>query len=94
LNPFAKEMTANGFDVKPPFLRPAATLFAWASGQPWETVHSAFEIEEGDLAMLVLRTADNLRHISLLSDIFPEAAKTAAVAIDRILKDPVLMEYV
>ena len=93
LRPFTKEMAANGFDVKPLFLRPAATLFAWATGQPWETVHSVFEIEEGDLAMLILRTADNLRHISTLSDIFPEASKTAAMAIERILKDPVVSEF-
>jgi len=43
--------------------------------------------------MLILRTADNLRHVRALSDAFPEAAQTAEDAIDRILRDPVLMEY-
>jgi superfamily II RNA helicase len=93
LGPFAKDMAAVGFEVKPLFLRPAATLFAWAAGQRWETVHSVFEIEEGDLAMLILRTADNLRHISTLSEVFPDVSQTATAAIDLILRDPVVMAY-
>jgi hypothetical protein len=46
-------------------------------------------MEEGDLAMLVVRTADNLRHIRHLKDVFPEAAATAAEAIDKIMREPV-----
>jgi hypothetical protein len=38
----------------------------------------------------VLRTADNLRHICALKEIFPEAAKTANLAIGMLLKDPIL----
>ena len=48
-------------------------------------------MEEGDLAMLILRTADNLRHIRNLKDVFPEAAATAAEAIDKIMREPVVM---
>ncbi|MFB0545943.1 MAG: hypothetical protein ACETWB_03445, partial [Anaerolineae bacterium] len=29
---------------------------------------------EGDLAMLISRTADNLRHIRTLADVFPRVA--------------------
>jgi len=50
-------------------------------------------MEEGDLAMLILRTADNLRHIRSLKRVFPEAALTSATSIDLILRSPVAMEY-
>jgi hypothetical protein len=50
-------------------------------------------MEEGDLAMLILRTADNLRHIRTLKNVFPEAASTAATAIDLIMRYPVVMDY-
>ena len=50
----------------------------------------AAEMEEGDLAMLILRTADNLRHIRDLGRVFPEAAASAARAIELILRDPVM----
>jgi len=42
LEPFAEQMTDRGFEVRPLFLRPAATLYAWASGQSWEKVLSGF----------------------------------------------------
>ncbi len=93
LEPFAKQMTDRGFDVKPLFLRPAATLYAWAVGQSWEKVLSVAKIEEGDLAMLILRTADNLRHVRNLTRVFPEAAKTSARSIKLIMRYPVVMDY-
>jgi len=43
--------------------------------------------------MLILRTADNLRHIRNLSEVFPDAANTANEAIRLILRDPVISEY-
>jgi superfamily II RNA helicase len=89
LGVFAKNMAAGKFEVRPLFLRPAVAIYAWASGQPWERVLSVAEMEEGILAMLILRTADNLRHIRALRHDFPEAAQTAAAAIELILKDPV-----
>jgi hypothetical protein len=44
---------------------------------------------EGDLAMLISRTADNLRHIRTLSAVFPRVAATAGKAVDRIVREPV-----
>jgi len=93
LEPFAKHMTDRGFDVRPLFLRPAATLYAWADGQSWEKVLSVAKMEEGDLAMLILRTADNLRHVRTLTRVFPEAAKTSARSIELIMRYPVVMDY-
>jgi superfamily II RNA helicase len=74
LTPLARHMAKRGFEVKPLFLRPASTVYAWATGQPWESVLSLAEVEEGTLARIILRTADNLRHIIALKPVFPEAA--------------------
>ncbi|MEW6673833.1 MAG: DEAD/DEAH box helicase [Thermodesulfobacteriota bacterium] len=93
LRPFGRHLLERGFKAVPLFLRPAATLYLWATGQPWEVVLAVSEIEEGDLAMLILRTADNLRHIRALEPVFPEAAETAGSAIERILREPVVMDY-
>ncbi len=93
MGPFAKQMTDQGFEVRPLFLRPAATIYAWATGQPWEKVLSVAKMEEGDLAMLILRTADNLRHIRALTRVFPEAAETSARSIELIMRYPVVIEH-
>jgi len=93
LSSFSARMAKKGFDTRPLILQPAATLFGWASGLPWEKVLTIAKMEEGDLAMLILRTADNLRHIRALKDVFPEAASAAATAIDLIMRYPVVMEY-
>ena len=93
LRPFSKLMVTKGFGTKALFLGPAVTIHAWATGQPWEKVVSASEIAEGNLAMLILRTADNLRHIIALKQFFPEAAETAEKSIELIAKEPVASDY-
>jgi len=92
LRPFARQMLDQGFEARPLFLRPVIAIYAWAIGEPWEKVSSLAEMEEGDLVMLILRTADNLRHIRGLKQVFPEAAETAARSIDLILREPVVYE--
>jgi superfamily II RNA helicase len=89
--PFTKEMEANGFDAKPLYMRPAAAMCAWAGGHTWERAVEIAEIDEGDLSSMVLRTADNLRHIRALVEVFPDAADTAARAIELILRPPVVV---
>lgn len=89
LQSFAELMIDSGFEARPLYLRPAVSIYAWALGQPWERIRILAEIQEGDLATLILRTADNLRHIKALKDVFPGVADTAGKAIDLILKDPV-----
>jgi superfamily II RNA helicase len=93
LSSFSARMSKKGFETRPLVLQPAATLYAWATGLPWEKVLTIAKMEEGDLAMLILRTADNLRHIRTLKNVFPEAASTAATAIDLIMRYPVVMDY-
>ena len=93
LKPFAARMAQSKFDTRPLQLRPAATVYAWAHGQSWEITLRISEMEEGDLAMLIVRTADNLRHIRGLKDVFPEVAQTASISIEKIMREPVAVEY-
>jgi len=90
---FSARMTKKGFETRPLVLSPAAMIYAWASGLPWEKVLNIGKMEEGDLCMLILRTADNLRHVRTLKDVFPEAASAAGEAIDLIMRYPVVMDY-
>ena len=93
LKPLVRKMSERKFEVRPLLLRPAAAVYAWSFGQSWESVLGIAEMEEGDLAMLILRTADNLRHVRALKDVFPEAAATAAAAIEKIKREPVAIDY-
>jgi len=92
LRPFAWRMSDHGFEVRAFHLRPAAAIYAWTNGEPWEKVRTLAEMEEGDLVMLILRTADNLRHIRGLRRVFPDAAETAGRAIELILRAPVIVD--
>jgi superfamily II RNA helicase len=92
LRPFAWQMQDRGFEARPFQLRPVAAIYAWADGEQWEKVQSLAEMEEGDLVMLILRTADNLRHIRALRQVFPDAAETANRAIELILREPVVFD--
>ena len=65
-------------------------MYYWAQGHSWESVIKATGIAEGDMASLVLRTADNLRQIAALKDTHPEAAACAFWAREAILREPVL----
>jgi len=92
LRPFARQMLEQGFEARPLLLRPVVAINAWTMGEPWEKVCQLAEMEEGDLVMLVLRTADNLRHIRGLRQVFPEAAETAERSIDLMLREPVVFD--
>ncbi|OQY60253.1 MAG: ATP-dependent DNA helicase [Desulfobacteraceae bacterium 4572_88] len=93
LRPFVKHMMLRGFEPRPLFLRPAVTIYAWATGASWEKILPISEMAEGNLAMLIFRTADNLRHISALHHVFPKAAETSLEAIELIMRDPVVAFY-
>ncbi len=86
-------MDKRGFEIRLLYMRPTAAIHAWASGRSWEETLAIAELEEGDLAMLILRSVDNLRHIQTLASVFPEAAATAKQAVKLILKYPVVMDY-
>lgn len=93
LAPFAAEMRKKGFIAPTLFFLPAWSLYLWAMGVPWDIALKTSQIAEGDLAMLILRTADNLRHIRNIGRVFPDAAHTAEKAIELILRDPVISTH-
>ncbi|NNG01759.1 MAG: DEAD/DEAH box helicase [Desulfobacteraceae bacterium] len=90
LKGFSRHMNINGFPVRTLYVHPAAAMQAWAGGKEWDDVIRNAGTPEGDFSMLVMRTADNLRHIRSLSGVFPQVAATAQQAIERIMKPPVL----
>jgi superfamily II RNA helicase len=90
LRPFAKEMVKKGFFIPFLYMRPAMTVYHWAAGRNWEEVVALWDSAEGDLAMLIMRTADNLRHVRNLKNVFPQAAQSAKKAMEQILRDPVV----
>jgi ATP-dependent RNA helicase HelY len=92
LAPFARQMHAENFPIRPLYLRPAAVLYHWVRGMDWDKLVDLSDLEEGNLAMLILRTADNLRHIRSLAHVFPAAAESAAAAVEAILRDPVITD--
>ncbi len=89
LTPLVERKKVRGFTVRAISLWAAGTIYFWASGMPWEKVLELFGVTDGDLAMLVFRTADNLRQIASLREVYPEIGRTAREAVDIILREPV-----
>jgi superfamily II RNA helicase len=71
---------------------PSAALFLWAKGVEWKELLSALSIDEGDMASLIVRTADHLRQVTNLRETHPDLAKTAEKAITLILREPAHFE--
>jgi superfamily II RNA helicase len=92
LFPLVERKTIYGFPVKSTPLWVAATIYAWAKGLQWEQALQIAGMNEGDLAMLISRTADNLRQIASLTGTYPAIAATAQDAITRIMKEPVFFD--
>ncbi len=92
LAPLIERKTIHGFPVRPLPLWAAATIYAWAKGLDWERVLTIADMTEGDLAMLVSRTADNLRQMTSLRDVYPAIAMTSTRSISLILREPVVFD--
>ena len=71
---------------------PSAALFLWARGVEWKELLFALPIDEGDMASLIVRTADHLRQMTNLRETHPELALTAEKAVNLILREPVHFE--
>ena len=90
LKPFAMELLAGGFSAPNLFIQPAVQMYRWAHGEDWENLTGSSEFSDGDFARLIVRTGENLRQLSKLSDTFPEIAQAAKDAMAQILKEPVV----
>lgn len=92
LGDLLERMTEEGFPISPMFLWPAWAIYAWARGMDWEAITGQVGIADGDFAMLITRTGDNLRQIASLKESHPEVASLAFEAMDTILREPVVFE--
>ena len=81
---------SQGFDSPPLQVWPCAALFIWSKGFSWEELLRLIEVEEGDMVMLVLRTADHLRQVMNLEKTHPSLAQKASQALPLILREPVI----
>ncbi|MEI6127596.1 MAG: hypothetical protein WCQ99_13710, partial [Pseudomonadota bacterium] len=84
-------MKAHGFDVPQMQFWPAVALYTWAGGETWENVIRLTKVDEGDLAMMIFRTADNLRQIAALEKTHPGLAGKARKTIELLLRSPVVI---
>lgn len=91
LKTLREHLQNEGFGTPPMPFWTVVTLYFWAMGTTWEELHQIAGMDEGDLAMVILRTADHLRQIEALSDTHPRLSASARNAIDRILREPVLV---
>ncbi|SEM29251.1 Helicase conserved C-terminal domain-containing protein [Syntrophus gentianae] len=93
LGPLTERMTESGFPVQPLYFWTSIAVYAWASGEDWDAILERLGVSDGEMAMLILRTADNLRQIASLKETHPEMADLAMKARDAILREPVVFEW-
>ncbi|MBW1912875.1 MAG: hypothetical protein JRI43_06900, partial [Deltaproteobacteria bacterium] len=63
---------------------PVVALFMWAKGIPWDDLLFHIPVGEGDMASMIVRTADHLRQVVNLKETHPELAEVAGTAIGLI----------
>jgi len=67
----------------------AAATARWAGGMEWSELVHETRAEEGDLFRMLSRTGEALLQIAGLRKAHPQAAQTAAIAADAVLREPV-----
>jgi len=78
-----------GFQSPPLMFWPGAALFMWAKGVPWNQLLHFVPADEGDMASLIMRTADHLRQVAALRETHPDLAASASESVELILREPV-----
>jgi len=82
---------ARGFESPPILFWPAVALYGWSKGMGWDQLLALAPVDEGDMASLIMRTADHLRQVTNLAETHPRLAATAEEAIRRIQREPVYL---
>lgn len=90
LKPLAAFLVSRGFDVPPIMFWPAAAAFIWAQDVDWDYLTEHVGADEGDMAMLILRTIDHLRQLVSLREEKPQLAYTAEHAMDMLARSPLI----
>lgn len=91
VDPLLRLKAEHGFPTPQIQFWPAVAVYVWAGGAAWEEVLKLTSIDEGDMAMLVFRTADNLRQIASLQETHPRLAEKARRTIGMLLREPVVI---
>jgi ATP-dependent RNA helicase HelY len=78
-----------GFESPPILFWPAVAVYAWARGVSWERLLEFVQIDEGDMASLITRSADHLRQVTNLRETHPQLSSVAEEAIELLLREPV-----
>jgi len=90
--PLSERMADAGFETAPLPLWASSAIYGWAAGVEWDRIIQRTRIADGDLAMLISRTADSLHQIASLKETHPQASSLAATARRAILREPVVFE--
>ncbi len=90
LRPVVRLMSERGFDSPVIMFWPSATVFLWCQDVDWDTLNAHVSADEGDIAMMLLRTADHLRQLLDLEDEEPEIASKASECIRLIMRPPIV----
>ncbi|MGC8605336.1 MAG: DEAD/DEAH box helicase, partial [Desulfomonilaceae bacterium] len=89
LKPLVNFMIDRGFDFPPVSFWPCAATFLWVNQVEWDELIENLSADEGDLAMMLLRTADHLRQVVGLEDEQPVLANAAKQGVSLIMRPPI-----
>lgn len=84
--------TKRGFESPPILFWPSAAVYMWARGISWQGLLEFVHIDEGDMASLIMRSADHLRQVVNLRETHPKLASVAEEAIELVLREPVYID--
>ncbi len=90
IGPMGRRLEAAGFPLTDFYYWTAVVIYDWARGYDWDHLVERTKITDGGLAMLIARTADNLRQLASLKETHPELADLAVRARAAILREPVI----
>ncbi|MBM4327885.1 MAG: DEAD/DEAH box helicase [Deltaproteobacteria bacterium] len=90
LKPRAQYLYSKGFSVPSVMFWPAAAAYLWGQGVEWTELTRHVRADEGDLAMLLLRTADHVRQLLSLEREKPLLAQTARATLPLLLRLPLV----
>jgi len=90
LKPLAQLLISRGFAVPSVMFWPAAAVFLWTDEVEWTELIQHVDADEGDLAMMILRTADHLRQLLSLGEEEPLLADTARRALSVLVRPPLV----
>ena len=90
VRPLSRRLETAGFVGAKLYPSVGVVMYYWAQGLNWDDVIKSTGIAEGDMASLILRTADSLRQIASLKESHPEVAACAYRTREAILREPVL----